>query len=191
MGVEIVGIQSGRRRFVTATTTPLVTFEELERISESEGCYELRHGELVKLPPPIHEHGLVQWQLLELLRAAVGDAGIVRAELGFRALPDYEYRVADVAFVAKARWESVPRKGYLQGAPEIVMEVLSPSNSAREMLDKEQLCLENGAREFWVVDPFRRQVKVSTADGRAMVYKPGTRIPLLFGGSLDVDTIFV
>ena len=176
---------------MTATTTRLVTFEELERIPESEGRYELRRGELVKMPPPVHEHGLVQWQLLELLKAAVGEAGIVRAELGFRALPDYEYRVADVAFVAKARWESVPRKGYLQGAPEIVIEVLSPSNSAQEMLDKEQLCLENGALEFWVMNPFRKQVKVSTPDGRAMLYKPGASIPLLFGGSLNVDSIFV
>jgi len=176
---------------VTATTTRLVTFEELERIPDSEGRYELRHGELVKLPPPKHGHHSIQRTLRELLQIAAGKERVVETEVGFRALPEYEYRVADVAVVATSRWQSTPDDGYLQGAPEIVMEVLSPSNSAQQMLDKEQLCLENGAREFWVVDPFRKQVRVSTADGRATLYKPGSRIPLLFGGWVDVDAIFV
>jgi Uma2 family endonuclease len=70
------------------------------------------------------------------------------------------------------------------------MEVLSPSNTASEMLDKEQTCLENGAREFWVVDPVRKQVKVSGADGYAATYKAGQSIPLLFGGMLSLDSIF-
>jgi Uma2 family endonuclease len=78
----------------------------------------------------------------------------------------------------------------MQGAPDIVMEVLSPSNTASEMLDKEQICLENGAREFWVVDPVRRQVKVSGADGHAATYKAGQSVPLWFGGTLPVDSIF-
>lgn len=38
---------------------------------------------------------------------------------------------------------------YLRGAPDLIIEVLSPSNTATEICDKEKLCLENGAREFW------------------------------------------
>jgi len=68
--------------------------------------------------------------------------------------------------------------------------VLSPSNTAMEMLDKEALCLENGAREFWVVDLERRQVRVSNPDGHSITYKSTQEIPLLFGGSLSVDAIF-
>ena len=77
----------------------------------------------------------------------------------------------------------------MEEAPDIVIEVLSPSNTASEMLDKEQICLENGAREFWVVDPVRRQVKVSGADAHAATYKTGQSIPLFFGGTLPVDSI--
>jgi Uma2 family endonuclease len=58
------------------------------------------------------------------------------------------------------------------------------------MLDKEQICLENGAKEFWVVDPIRRQVKVSGADGHAATYRVGQSVPLLFGGMLSLDSIF-
>jgi Uma2 family endonuclease len=76
------------------------------------------------------------------------------------------------------------------GAPEIVAEVLSPSNSAAEMPEKERLCLENGCREFWEIDPKRRTVRVSTPDGRSKTYRTGQQIPLLFGGELSLDAIF-
>ncbi len=72
-----------------------------------------------------------------------------------------------------------------------MIEVLSPSNSAIEMLEKEQLCLENGGREFWVVDMDRRQVKVSTPDGHTVTYKFGQKIELLFGGRLAVEDILL
>jgi len=71
-----------------------------------------------------------------------------------------------------------------------VIEVLSPSNTAAEMLDKEQICMENGAKEFWVVDIDRRQVKVSTPDGRTVAYKSGQEIPFEFGSKLAIDEIF-
>ncbi len=58
------------------------------------------------------------------------------------------------------------------------------------MIDKERLCLENGAREFWVVDIDHRLVRVSTPDGLTVTYKDGQEIPLLFGGKLAVDAIF-
>ncbi len=80
----------------------------------------------------------------------------------------------------------------IRGAPDLVIEVLSPSNSASEIYDRENLCLENGAREFWVVDPDRRQVKVSTQDGRTVTYQSGQEIPLqLFGNArMALDAIF-
>lgn len=176
---------------MAATTTGLMTFADFERIPDDpQFRYELHHGELIKVPPPKHLHSRIQLRLRSLLEAAVRDAGIVTTELGFRPLPEHEYRIADVVFVSRERWDKVPDDGYLEGAPEIVIEVLSPSNSAAEMLDKEQLCLENGSVEFWVVDPRGRQVKVSTTDNRTITYKSGQHIPLLFGGHLQVDEIF-
>ena len=76
------------------------------------------------------------------------------------------------------------------GAPDLVVEVLPPSNTAADMLDKRNLCLKNGSREFWVVDVDHRQVEVSTPDGHAITYKAGNEIPLFFGGRIPVDAIF-
>jgi len=178
---------------VATTTTKLMTFAEFERIpNPPEGGfpYELRHGELVKVAPPKFQHSRVQWQLRRLLESAAGSAGVVTIEIGFRALPEYEYRIADVAFISQARWKGA--KDYLEGAPEIVVGVLSPSNTMTEMLDREKLCLENGCQEFWVVDIERRQVKISTPDGRTITYRAGQEIPLplLNGGGISVDAIF-
>jgi Uma2 family endonuclease len=80
--------------------------------------------------------------------------------------------------------------GQFMGVPELVIEVLSPSNTAAEMLDKKQICLENSAVEFWVVNPLRQQVEVTSREGRNAMYRIGQQIPLFFGGSIAVDTIF-
>jgi Uma2 family endonuclease len=116
-------------------------------------------------------------------------------EMGFRPQPEHEYWIADVAFIAKARWETIPWKGNLSGSPELVIEVLSPSNTAAEMRDKRKLCLETGSREFWIVDLDLREVEVSAKDGPTIIYKSGQEIPLFFveafgGGGLAVDAIF-
>ena len=78
------------------------------------------------------------------------------------------------------------------GAPKLVIEVLSPSNTVAEIIDKKTLCLENGSHEFWVVDIEHRQVEVSTPDGRGKTYKSGQHIPLFFAADaqLAVDAIF-
>jgi len=167
-----------------------MTFAELERIPDSDIRYELRHGELVALPLREHKRYRIQQSLRRALEKPAGDTGEVGTRFGFRPKPEYEYWVADVAFISRERWLGIPRNGNLQGVPEIVIEVLSPSNTASEMLDREQICLENGAREFWAVDPVRSQVKVSTPDCRSATYKSGREIPLLFGGTLAVDSIF-
>jgi Uma2 family endonuclease len=148
------------------------------------------HGEPIRLPPPKHKHYRIQDNLRSALEKAAGDTGKAGTEFGFRPKPEHEYWLADVAFISRDRWLELPDEGNLHGVPEIVIEVLSTSNTASEMLDREQICVENGAREFWAVDPVRLQVKVSTPDGHYVTYKSGQEIPLLFGGTLAVDSIF-
>ena len=112
--------------------------------------------------------------------------------MNFRALPEYELRVADVAWISAERLKNADPDSHFQGTPELVIEVLPPSNSAAEIYDREKLSLENGAREFWVVDPDRGQVKISTPDGHTVTWQSGQEIPLpLFGNAkLAVNAIF-
>ena len=169
--------------------TRLMTFAEFEQLPDPPGAYyELHHGELVTMGFPKLRHVEAQHHLYRLLDKAAGDTGAVRIEMPYRPLGEHEAWRADVAFIATARWKAT--KDYLSGAPDLVIEVLSPSNTADELIEKRKLCLENGSREFWVVDVKRRQVEVSTPDGRTITCKSEQEIPLFFGGRLSIDAIF-
>ena len=170
-----------------------MTFEELEQLPESRGFrQELHHGELFELPPPKRGHQRIQARFMLLLNQAAGEAYAAETEFGFKPLPQYEYWIADVALFNRAREAAIADDGYFDGVPELVIEVLSPSNSIREMRERKKICLENGAKEFWIVDSKDCDVEVSTPDGRSITYKSGQRIPLFFAldGRLEVDAIF-
>jgi Uma2 family endonuclease len=175
---------------MATTTTRPMTFEEFAKLPESKGFrYELHHGELVKVTYPLYPHIRVQWRLRRLLERAAGDNGLVDKEIPYRPVPENEAWSADIAYMPRERWDHIDR--YLSGAPELVIEVLSPSNTATEMRDKRKLCLENGSVEFWIVDPDQREVEVTTRDGRSVTYGPGQQIPLFFAeGTIPVDAIF-
>ena len=104
-------------------------------------------------------------------------------------LSDGDVVQPDLLFLSHSR-QGLRKDDGIHGAPDLVIEVLSPSNTVTEILDKEAMCLENGSKEFWVVDVDRQQVKVSTPDGRSVTYKSGATIPLFFGGSISVKDIF-
>jgi Uma2 family endonuclease len=63
------------------------------------------------------------------------------------------------------------------GSPELVVEVLSPSNNEVEMMDRAGLFLGSGAVEFWVVDDRRSTITVTSRDG-SRVFEAGEFIPL-------------
>ena len=176
-----------------ATSTRLMTVEEFRRLPEPQGFrYELHHGELVEMTFPRIRHVEVQARLMQTLLRLAGTRGTVRVELPFRARPEYELRAADVAYVTESRWQEALRRNELFAAPDLVIEVLSPSNTAQAMLEREALCLENGAQEFWQVDPDSRTVRVTTRDGHVRRYGNGDviRIELFDGAELRVEEIF-
>jgi Uma2 family endonuclease len=178
---------------MASTTTRLLTFEEFEKLPEAPGMrQELHHGEVIEVPPPQLGHYKIALRLQSFLAKTASDIGIAGMEMGFRPLAGNEYLVADVVFILRKRWDALPGDGYMVGAPELVIEVLSPSNTLAEMRERRKMCLENGGREFWMVDPKLREVEVSTPDGHSITYTPGQQIPLFFaaGSSIAIDAIF-
>ena len=179
---------------MVATTSQLRTVAEFRRLPEDSGpvYHELRHGELVSVTRPKFRHSLVQRALRRLLEDLADPASFVDTEVLFRPLPEFELWVADVAYLSPERFFEVDPEDNVRGAPNLVIEVLSPSNTVEEMNDRERICLQNGSQEFWIVDPKRRQVTISTPEGRTATWRTGQNIPLvLFGGAhLAVDDIF-
>jgi Uma2 family endonuclease len=178
---------------MAAATEPLlITVEQFREMPQREHVkQELRWGQIVTLPPPKIRHAKIQSRLVRLLRPKAEHLGVVEPEVAFRALPEYDLRIADVAFVSRARWDAADDNDNLHGAPEMVIEVLSPSNTPNEIREKATLCLSTGAQEFWIVDPVRKRITVMRPKAATAIYECEDRMPLhLFGGELPVRDIF-
>jgi Uma2 family endonuclease len=93
-------------------------------------------------------HAKLQSRLARLLRPKAEHLGVVETEVAFRALPEYDLRGVDVAYVSQQRWDATADDDNLHGSPELVIEVLSPSNTRAEIREKAVLCLSTGAQEF-------------------------------------------
>ncbi len=153
---------------------------------------ELRWGQVFDLTRPKMKHAKLQSRLVRLLRPKIEYLGVVESEVAFRALPEYDLRGADVAFVSRQRWDETPDDDNLRGSPEIVIEILSPSNTRSEMREKSALYLSTGALQFWIVDAKNRAITVMRQDGSSVVYMSGESIPLTAFGSdsIAIDRIF-
>ena len=161
-----------------------MTVEEFRQMESPVGDfdYELHNGELVQVTRPKKRHIGMQARLFRLLNRELEQAFFVSMELPFRIAQEGDLRAADVAIVPWVRWESQDED--LFGAPELVIEVLSPSNTASEMYEREKLCLENGALQFWTVDLNKRQIRVGTKELPPRFYEADQEISLAaFGGS--------
>jgi len=170
----------------------LMTVEEYRQLPDREDVIqELHWGTLVTLPRPKMGHAKLQSRLVRMLHPKAEHLGIIAAEVAFRALPEYDLRGADVAYVSRQRWDATAADDNLHGSPDLVIEVLSPSNTRAEIREKAVLCLSSGAQEFWVVDPKRETVSVTKQGGVPTVYHVSDRTPLsMFDSHLDVSAIF-
>ena len=121
--------------------------------------YELVDGEIRRMSPAGGRHGgvgaLLIARLVTFVKArSLGD--VFTPDTGFR-LPNGNIRSPDVSFVAAGRFENdTPPVAYIPFAPDLAVEVLSPDDRSREVLEKVGEYLDAGVRLVWVIDPENR-----------------------------------
>ena len=147
----------------------VMTADELLRLSLSDKRTELVHGQLVVREPAGYRHGEIAARLLASLYNFVESRAlgrVVTAETGFvlRRNPD-TVRAADVAFVRRERAPVPSPGGYAEIAPDLVIEVLSPSDRPGDVLRKIGDWLDAGVLLVWLIDPERGDARVYRADG--------------------------
>lgn len=154
-------------------TKTLMTADDLWRLQDSKHRYELVRGELIEMTPP----GGVHASIARKLGARLGDyadahgLGETLIEGGFclECQPD-TVRGPDVSFLSA---ENVPAgglpEGFIQGAPDLAVEIVSPNDSAAELEAKVQDYLMHGTRLVWVIYPKTRTVIVHRPDGSAQM----------------------
>jgi len=142
----------------------LLTVDEFLALDTPPGrCFELHEGELVELTVPNIIHRDLQIRLLDLLREALPNASVL-TEYSFKT-PE-SVRSADVGVTNRERHATARTEGILSGAPDLVVEVLSPSSKVPVLKKLRRVCFQQGCKEFWVVDPDERTVEVYGEGGK-------------------------
>ncbi|MBM3477299.1 MAG: Uma2 family endonuclease [Armatimonadetes bacterium] len=179
-------------------TTTLMTVEEFERLPDNGVRCELVRGEVIEMTPSAAESGRIGSRIAIRLGAFVEahELGITYIpEAGFRLARDPDtVRVPDVAFVTKRRAGlHPPVEGCFPGAPDLAVEVLSPTDRMADVLEKVEEYLAAGTQIVWVVVPTRREVYVYRPAGAVeVVGADGTLAgePVIPGLSIAVAEIF-
>lgn len=156
-----------------------VTVEQLEEISRDRTHrHELLRGELITMSPTGGQHGRFVYQLTIVLGQYISEHDLgagFGAETGFRLQVDPAIVLApDVSFIRKENF--TPERdavSFVPGAPDLVVEVLSPSDGATYVQKKVETWLHHGAQLVWVVEPETQTVHVYRTDGSVNLLKVG------------------
>jgi Uma2 family endonuclease len=136
------------------------TYEDLAALPEDGKRYEIIEGELFELTGPNLRHARTIMNVIRLVDPSVVGAGGVL----FTAVFDVFFEGADpvepdLALVLPEGAARQAARG-VEGPPDLVIEVLSPSNRTHDVLTKRELYRRGGVREYWMVDPDDRSIEV-------------------------------
>jgi Uma2 family endonuclease len=161
-----------------------ITDEELLQLPKDGNKYEVVDGELVVMSPAGMRHEGIVMEVGATLRGFVNQhrLGRVFAPDLLYVRPSGNKRGPDVSFIAAHRLAELPPDTVFPAfAPDLAVEVLSPSDRPRRVLDKVGEYLEAGVRLVWVIDPVKRQ---------AAVYRTATEVRYVdAGGVLDGEDV--
>ena len=137
------------------------------------GRYEFLYGCVVAEPPAGWPHGKLDMSIGYHLTSHVEERGlglVFGSSQGF-ALPSGDTVAPDSAVILRGTWEAAPPPvpgRFLTVVPDLVVEVLSPSTGRRDLQIKRDIYERNGVREYWLLDPRRREITVLVRrpDGR-------------------------
>lgn len=157
-----------------STAQKVTTAEELLEMPDNGCRYELLRGELREMSPTTWDHGDVLLSIGARLRAYVRDhglGGVAAGDTGFIVSRDPDTVLApDVAFLRLERLPTERTQGFMEGVPDLAVEIVSPNDRHVEVQRKALAYLRWGVSQVWVVEPESRTVSV---------YSQGPRVTLL------------
>ena len=173
-----------------------LTYEDYAKTPDDER-WELIDGELFRMPSPNIAHQRISRWLLFCLSPFVENhhlGEVFDAPIDV-VLSDTDTVQPDLLFISKERMGIIAALN-VQGAPDLVVEIHSPSTAQRDLTAKRELYARHGVKEYWPIDPVARTVTVLLLrDGEFVevgVYKEGDTVtsPTLEGFSFGVEEIF-
>lgn len=151
------------------TTRTYTVKEFLELPEPGDGTrFELIKGELIEMPGPNLTHGRITARLViaigkyldqAALEGGTQPLGEVLTNMAF-AMADKSVVLPDVAFVTTSKLAGANREDAFNGAPDLAIEVMSPSDKWSEVIEKVREYQAFQTSLVWVIDPFDRAVNV-------------------------------
>jgi len=153
-----------------AEVIPKLTYEEFRQLPDDGKRYELIHGEVHWSPAPNMRHQFVQisfssslFDYLQKTRIGI----VATAPLDVRLSDDVAVQ-PDIIFVCAARAHII-RENYVDGAPDLVVEILSPSTARHDRATKLRIYAEAGVPHVWFLDPLVKTVELLKLQGKKYV----------------------
>jgi Uma2 family endonuclease len=152
-------------------TKTLFTLEQFDALPDDGFKHELNKGELVTMTLPMPRHNRVVKRILLLM-----ERYLAQNPVGEIFIPDTPFllsppgepvtlRGPDLAYLSRERVEQIDETERIQGAAELTIEVVSPSDTPHELLQKTAQYLAAGGQMVWVVYPEEHEVRVFEASG--------------------------
>ena len=145
-------------------TRPL-TYADLLALPDDGRRYEIIEGELIVAAAPIRRHQRFQMRVADVLydqeKAGYGEAYVAPVDV---RLSPHAIVQPDVLFLTSARTGIYLESGLVEGPPDIVVEILSPSTRRIDLVRKAALYARAGVPEYWTGDPDAPDLMVQVLD---------------------------
>lgn len=182
---------------MATTTTAPITLEEFLDLPDDGNRHELSEGELLVMAPPSFGHDRITHRILRAIQTyldkhPLGEAYVAAGYVLSRN--PLTVRQPDVSFLSAERIATANPDSLPDQAPELAVEVVSPSQSANFMGTKVEQYLRFGAKQVWIVYPKRKCVHVYRANKSMAILDESETLTggdLLPGFSVKVSDLFV
>ncbi len=136
------------------------TYQDYLNLPDDGMRYEVINGELIMTPSPIVVHQKVSVAISSQLYRYVNahNLGTVFTAPLDVVFGEKDVLQPDVLFISNGR-KNIIKERNIAGAPDLIVEVLSPSTAYYDLFDKKELYEKFGVREYWIVDPMRQWVE--------------------------------
>jgi len=174
-----------------------LTYEDYCRIPAGER-YELVGGDLRKMTPaPSVKHQVISGKIEKALWGWVDDRALGNVYHSPIDIVLNEHHVVqpDILYIARERL-GIVREANIWGAPDLVVEITSPSTAEWDRVTKRRIYGRYGVREYWLVDPEGYSIEVAVNNGKELatvqIFTSGITLtsPLLNGFTLEIDGVF-
>lgn len=176
-----------------------MSYEEFIKLTEeSENRYEYIDGEVYLLASPSYNHQRIIMEISNIMYNWFKGRKCepLTAPFDVTLLKEDNKNVVQPDILVICDTENIDEKGRYRGIPSLVLEVLSETTRHKDMLKKLDLYINSGISEYWIVNPFSREIYVYCIENKAIedykVYKDNERAKsIMFEGfEIPLEQVF-